>query len=175
MEMNLYRNSSRWLQSQALLSVHIIAFSCGQHTHNYAKHMECACPDLSICVCVCALAWPSAVSCCVLRVSGQKVFDYTHTHAYRDSGGEREEKRRSKSDPRIQFGWRRRLNQTWQHSDRTCEGLASHCFGLDLERTQRQCDATRHDTTRHEHRLSYSHLAAFHGHSHIHIQYRCLY
>lgn len=91
MEMNLYRNSSRWLQSQALLSVHIIAFSCGQHTHNYAKHMECACacPDLSLCVCV---RWPghlrSAAACYVFLA---KKCSITHTHTRTDSGGEREE------------------------------------------------------------------------------------
>lgn len=89
--------------------------------------------SLYLCVCV---RWPghlrSAAACYVFLA---KKCSITHTHTRTETQGERgrrKEKGRSESDPRIQFGWRRRLNQTWQHSDRTCEGLASHCFGLDL-------------------------------------------
>lgn len=89
--------SSLVRESRAVPSVHIIAFSCA--------HQERATPtamlwkwNACLCVRVCvSMCWPghlrSAAACYVFLAKKRSI---THTA------------------PRIQFGLRRRLNQTWQ-------------------------------------------------------------
>lgn len=142
-----YPRSRLVCESRAVLSVHIIAFSCAHQeratpTARPGKWNASLCVRVYACVLV-SMCWPghlrSAAACYVFLAKKRSI---TQTQEFNLSCD-------------------RRLNQTWQASYEAWQDSRLHA-------KHRKNNATRCNTTHHEHRLSYSH--SFHNNIQFHCQ-----